>query len=302
MQTRHWVFTLNNWNRDDEQRLVALASSTTVSYLVFGYETGESGTPHLQGYIIFAKVKRFNEAKGFLPDRTHLEAKRGSPSQASEYCKKDGLFKEFGAMPQQPGSGGQFAQYVDWVKEFYAANLRPPNNREIANAFPALFVRYSNRLRELGEHTCPQPRLEDEANLHQWQKDLEAELVDTADDRSILWYIDPDGGKGKSFFQRYMLTTYPNEVQTLSAGKRDDIAHAVDPTKSIFLFNIPRGAMEYLNYSAIEMIKDRVVFSPKYESTTKILRSVPHVVVFANEHPDETKLTADRFVYGVFSD
>jgi len=42
-------------------------------------------------------------------------------------------------------------------------------------------------------------------------------------------------------------------------------------------------------------LKDRFVFSPKYDSKTKWLSNQPHVVVFMNEHPDMTKLSHDRY-------
>lgn len=81
----------------------------------------------------------------------------------------------------------------------------------------------------------------------------------------------------------------------LSSGKRDDVAHAIDETKDVFLFNIPRGGMEYLNYTVLEQIKDKMVFSPKYNSRTKIFRQNTHVIVFCNEEPNMAKMTRDRF-------
>ena len=55
--------------------------------------------------------------------------------------------------------------------------------------------------------------------------------------------------------------------------------------------------MEYLNYGFLESLKDRMVFSPKYESQMKLLPNKVHVVVLGNEAPDETKMTADRYNY-----
>ena len=115
-------------------------------------------------------------------------------------------------------------------------------------------------------------------------------------DRAILFYVDSEGGKGKTWFQRYMLTKFPDDVQILSIGKRDDVAHALDPRKRIFLFNVPRGGMEFFNYTTVEQLKDRMVFSPKYDSRTKIWKTKVHVVVFCNEEPDLIKMTNDRYV------
>jgi hypothetical protein len=296
MQTRHWCFTINNWEQGDDDGLIALGP--TVSYLVYGYETGESGTPHLQGYVIFPRVKRLSEAKGLLSGRAHLEPKRGTPEQAAAYCKKDGVFKEFGECPKSSGGGaGPFASFIEWVMSRNDGKGSVPSDREIAQAFPALFVRYSKKLRELATHHVPHPILEAGSDLRPWQEALKNVLLQPPpDDRSILFYVDDEGGKGKSWFQRYMLTNYPEMTQVLSAGKRDDIAHAIDESKSIFLFNIPRKAMEYFNYNIIEQLKDKMIFSPKYDSSTKILSTVPHVVVFSNEHPKMDDLTPDRYV------
>lgn len=300
MQSRHWCFTLNNYTAEDVASLDALGTSDEVSYVVYGKEVGANGTPHLQGYIIFARKKRMREASRYFIANPHLEAKRGTPEQAAQYCKKGGDFTEHGELPRSPGVGGQLAGFVEWVVSYFNDNGHTPNDRAICRAFPHLYVRYARRLRELAEHHAPNPVLE-EGELRPWQHDL-ADVLNGVppDDRSILFYVDQDGGKGKSWFQRYMLSQYPDTVQVLSAGKRDDVAHAIDSSKRIFMFNIPRGAMEFFNYNIIEMLKDRMIFSPKYDSMTKILRHNPHVIVFSNEQPDTSKMTEDRYVFPEF--
>lgn len=293
-QTRHWCFTVNNWTRDHEDQLEEL--SHAVSYLVYGYETAETGTPHLQGYVIFQRVKRFTEARALLPPGSHIEAKRGSSFQAAEYCKKDGLYKEWGEAPTEPPTrSSPFDRFREWALQTHQDKGRAPTDREIANEFPTLFVRYRRNLQDLARFTCPEPVLESDWDLRDWQTELADILQLEPDDRTILFYVDPDGGKGKSWFQRYMVSTDPDNVQCLSIGKRDDIAHAIDESKSIFLFNVPRGGMEFLNYAVLEQLKDRLIFSPKYDSRMKTLQKKPHVVVFCNEAPDMTKMTYDRY-------
>jgi len=292
-QSKHWCFTINNWTRADEDTFELLGDQ--LSYLVYGYEEGEQGTPHLQGYLIFKDIKRFGQVQALLPWGAHIEQKRGSSRQAAEYCKKGGLFKEVGSIPRS-GSGGQFDEFIEWVKGEYTRTGRKPTEREIANEYPALFVRYGKRVVELVHHVCPQVTLE-ENPLRTWQEGLH-QLIDDfeADPRHVVFYVDEEGGKGKSYFQRWMLTKYPQRVQLLGIGKRDDLAHTIDESKDVFLINVPRGQMEFLQYTILEQLKDRVVFSPKYNSRTKFLQRVPWVIVFSNEMPDFEKMTNDRYL------
>lgn len=291
---KYWVFTLNNYTREDEVSLQD--ANTAIDYLIYGREIGDSGTPHLQGFVALRDRKRFSVVRELLPGRCHIELARGTPVQASEYCKKEGDYFEHGTCPNRNrGVATSFADYSSWVSEFYGTNERAPSEREIAIAFPALFVRYSRALSILTGHLCPYPELEQRA-LRPWQLELSQELEVDPDDRTIVFYVDSDGGKGKSFFQRWLITKLPEKVQLLGGGKRDDVAHAVDVFKTIFLFNIPRGGIEYLQYTILEQLKDRVVFSPKYNSVTKIIVKPCHVIVFCNEEPDRSKMSQDRMV------
>lgn len=89
----NWVFTLNNPTPNE---LGCLGDLT--SYLVYGEEVGQEGTLHYQGYACFLARKRLTGVKKLLI-RAHWEIMRGTPLQASEYCKKDGKFTERGVLP-----------------------------------------------------------------------------------------------------------------------------------------------------------------------------------------------------------
>lgn len=95
---KHWVFTINNYDENIEFDLEPW------KYLVYGKEVGESGTPHLQGFGSLHKRKRRSavaKLKGF--EHAFLEAAKGTPAQASAYCKKDGDFVEHGEPPKSSG-------------------------------------------------------------------------------------------------------------------------------------------------------------------------------------------------------
>lgn len=292
---RRFVFTLNNPTDEEKTVVAALCNSDDVTYGIVGREQGESGTPHLQGFVIFARDITLPSAKTQISARAHLEPARGSSKQASDYCKKDGDFDEYGECPITGTTGGRssdLTECIDWINAFIASEERAPTAREICIAHTNAYIRYP-RVIEAATLLAP-PILIRDGTPNEWQEELLTMLEGEADDRTIQFYCDTEGGKGKTWFQQYYYSKYPEKCQLLSIGKRDDLAYTIDTTKSVFLFNIPRECMQFLQYSLLEQLKDRTVFSPKYQSVIKIFRHNNHVIVFANEEPDPAKLSADR--------
>lgn len=86
------------------------------SYLVIGDEVGDSGTPHLQGYVVFENQLRLNAIKAFSPAAhgAHWEqkSKHSTNLQASQYCKKDGKYWTFGDLPST-GGGANAQRWED---------------------------------------------------------------------------------------------------------------------------------------------------------------------------------------------
>lgn len=292
---KRWCFTLNNPTEREIEQIRAWAS-TNPEFLIYGEETGlNNGVPHLQGFFILKRKRRLAQIKripGF--ERAHLEVARGSTASNLDYCRKDGNYHEFGDTPEaEQGRRSDFESFKEWCK----SRNSPPTETEIADIYPALYGRYPRACLKFVELFCPKNDLVvPTAQLRNWQQDLYAALMEPANDRKIVFVVDNEGNTGKSWFIRFMLTRHTAETQRLSVGKRDDLAFAIDETKSIFLFDIPREQMEYLQYSVLEQLKDGLIFSPKYESRTKVLKEKAHVVVFSNEDPNYDKLSADRYV------
>jgi len=76
------------------------------AYIVCGREVGESGTPHLQGYIYYKTLVSLKQMKEVHPT-AHWEPQRGTPQEASDYCKKDGDFYECGNIPMSQQKKGE---------------------------------------------------------------------------------------------------------------------------------------------------------------------------------------------------
>lgn len=291
---KRWCFTLNNFSPQEYQHIADAYGSGTLEYIVAGRETGESGTPHVQGFVCFNSRVSLQHVKSFLGARLHCEVSRGTPQEASDYCKKDGDFLEFGTLPAPQGKRSDWDAYKDWVVSLG----RVPTDLEIAHDFPSLFARYHAACRTIAESALPRPKLvPDGANLRDWQGVLVDALKEPCDDdRSVLFYVDPTGNSGKSWLCRYMLQHYEARVQLLGIGRVVDMAFMVDAEKDIFLIDCERSASEFLQYRVLEQLKNRLVTSTKYSSVVKILRKIPHVVVFMNEEPDQEALSADRYI------
>jgi len=96
MTARNVCFTINNYTTEDILGVCAV----DWAYVVVGWEIGDSGTPHMQGYGELVKVTKWASLKKVMP-RAHLEGRKGSQAQAIEYCKKEGFYTEHGTRKRQ---------------------------------------------------------------------------------------------------------------------------------------------------------------------------------------------------------
>ncbi|AXQ66259.1 MAG: putative viral replication protein [Circoviridae sp.] len=107
---RNFVFTLNNYKDADIKYL----KHYECNYLVYGKEIGESGTPHLQGYVELSKQRSFKSVAKEM--KWHIEARRGTQAQAIKYCKKDGDITERG-LPRLQGKRNDIVDLMDSVRK-----------------------------------------------------------------------------------------------------------------------------------------------------------------------------------------
>jgi len=122
-----------------------------------------------------------------------------------------------------------------------------------------------------------------------WQSELFAKLETEADARSIHWYYDRTGNKGKSYFAR----NYKGPNYYVTGGKAADIFYGYQYEPVVF-FDLARMKQDIVQYDVMEAFKNGQFYSTKYES--KLVRfNVPHVIVFANFHPNTEMLSADRW-------
>lgn len=140
---RAYSFTLNNYTSDQ----VASLKELKYKYVILGDELGESGTPHIQGYIVFSSPISFSSIKKKIP-KAHIEVSKGNAEQNREYCSKQKVLFEDGEIPQKAGKRTDIDHVRDVLQE-------TPSMREVtlvAQSYQAVkiaeqYLKYHERKR-----------------------------------------------------------------------------------------------------------------------------------------------------------
>lgn len=140
-RSRDYCFTINNYTDTIVEHLKQ--NHAQVDYLVFGFEIGQSGTPHLQGFIQCKhpiSLRRIKEILGTVT--AHVESRKGSVLSAIQYCKKDGKFFEQGD-PQrlQDSKENQQSKWATIIKHAEDNELI-----KIKELYPSEYIRYYKTL------------------------------------------------------------------------------------------------------------------------------------------------------------
>ena len=282
MPAKDWCFTLNNYTEEEYHDI----THGEYQYLSVGKEVGESGTPHLQGFLQLVNRKRLEGVKklpGFA--RAHLEVRRGTPFEAAKYTQKDGDFVEDGTIMSQGARTD--------VKEWHKAMMLGTSHDMMIEIFGGAYIRAKRRLEESVAKSKKARTMDKiaegmmDAKLRFWQEDVLKKL-DAQGDRKILFVVDRKGNMGKTWLAKYLIAVR-NAFYT-NCTVYHDVTFAYNG-EGVVVFDMPRS-LEMINYGTIEAIKNGVMFSKKYESNAKLFK-VPKVVVFMNAEPDLSKLSKD---------
>lgn len=284
-QGRRWCFTVNNYSDGD----IEVFNSLKVRSIIVGKEVGDSGTPHLQGFIKFTAQKRLAAVKKISPT-AHWEIAKGTDVQNLDYCSKEEVIIKKGQFSSGSKGGGCSSMAA-------ALDIADKEWRDLTKEEKCVYLKHEkaiNRYKQLNSQEEMKKKnyeIYSKAVLKPWQEKI-LKYVDTQPHpRKVLWYVDEIGNWGKTWLSNYLVAM--KDAIVFSNGKSGDIAYAYRNNK-IVIFDFSRSQENFINYGVIEDIKNGRIFSGKYESCSKVF-DIPHVICFSNFNPDTTKLSKDRW-------
>ncbi|ABG26128.1 rep protein [Sida yellow vein Vietnam alphasatellite] len=280
-----WCFTVF-FTSSTAPDLIPLFENTHVSYACWQEE--ESPTTkrrHLQGYLQLKGKRTLNQVKALFGDlNPHLEKQRARRTdEARDYCMKEET------RVSGPFEFGDYCPSGSHKRRQRESVIRSPVR--MAEENPSVFRRVKAKL---AEEEFQKSTVEIQIpNLKSWQLRLKTLLARDPDDRTIFWVYGPTGGEGNPRFARDCIEVGPWFYSR--GGSADNVSYQyVGCLGNNIVFDIPRDKKDYLQYSLIEMFKDRLIVSNKYEPLMAPLVNCIHVVVMSNFLPDFEKISSDR--------
>lgn len=188
-QARYWAFTLNNYVEEEVSRVEQWEEDPYINRAVVGREVGESGTPHLQGFVAFRNNRTLAQVRKILP-RAHWEPTRSRHYET--YCRKDNDFAVQFDRGIRAGTRTDLITLVESVK-------RGDSDYTICNAQPAEYVQYFKAIDRIRDRVI--------ANTNgDYQK------------KEVIWHWGPTGcGKSRTAWEDAR-RDYPGFLPWTSSG------------------------------------------------------------------------------------
>jgi hypothetical protein len=139
-----WCFTINNPHINEIDSPRAWQTADTIRGAVWQYERGQSGTPHIQGYLQLHRTQRGSWVKKRLHSGAHWEPARADYSCNEEYCtKEEGRI----AGPWTVGRFKRAGERSD-IQAVQKAIEDGQSERQIAAVYPEVWFKYPRAVKE----------------------------------------------------------------------------------------------------------------------------------------------------------
>eukprot|EP00795_Rhopilema_esculentum_P004141 gene4141-20325_t len=287
-----WTFVYKCFPDDVMERLEQ--RSEDFEYLIASKVNNEGEAQSLRGYIIFKCQKRMNSVETILniegrPERLEIEIARGSSRKHKAQCKCGQGFFEIGENKFKEREKSQ----LEMMRE---RRMQEATEDAMLEEFGDTWIHSQSSVdksikRQQNEES--KERILDKfqnALLRPWQEEV-LRLLRCQGPRRITFVVDETGNTGKTFLAKYILATKSSLYFTSTTLK--DTAYAWNGERYI-VFDVSREKSAKINYSTLETIKNGIVFSSKYKSSTKIF-PIPIIVCMMNTRPYAKMMSNDRY-------
>jgi len=129
--------------------------------MCYGKEVGESGTPHIQGVVVFKSQMTDTSVRKKLKG-AHVEACKGRLDQNQTYCKKDGDWIEKGVAPMSRQEQGQAS------KDYYENLAAMARDDKIMELPAEARAKHWQWLKTERDYFSKKRKLDDTEETHLW--------------------------------------------------------------------------------------------------------------------------------------
>lgn len=168
VKSRDWNFTWNNYPSNFVDELLEKLDSSTIRYIIMGRELApETGTPHIQGFVMFRNPRAVGKNMR-RSGKPHARSLRGlfptiswhkvysTPHVAAAYCRKTDVNAiEFGERPMPSGERTD----IHSVAAELLAGAKPT---DLVVSHPAEYIKYGKGINmayhDLHRHRTERPR------------------------------------------------------------------------------------------------------------------------------------------------
>jgi len=209
---KDWCFTLNNYSDADLEMFRMWAVEANVRLACISKEVGESGTPHLQGRIIFRRMYRLTGLK-----KLHSRASWGwtKCQQDSLYMIKEGSDVFINEDFRKQGKRSELLMACESAADGLTT-------REMWVKHPTTMVRYSKGILEYKKQVAePEEHKSFEMSSFPWPE-LDAQLFN----KSVVLYGPAGIGKtefARAHFKNPLEVTHVDDLKKFDAIEHDGI-------------------------------------------------------------------------------
>jgi hypothetical protein len=144
-RSRTWCFPINNPNENDLAAVQTLQINERITHAYCGFEIGEQGTPHLQGFLRSANQIDMRTVENMLGGRARLARARGTTADNKRYCLKDGHIILGKGILEEPHSNSKKEDYQQLREAIIGGDSIPI----LWSKFPRIFITHGARIERL---------------------------------------------------------------------------------------------------------------------------------------------------------